>query len=162
MDRLFAPWRIKYIEMPKTGGCIFCELPGQNRDEENLILARLGKAFAIMNNFPYNPGHVMVAPFRHVGKPQELTEEEVLDMHRLVSTVMRAVEASLSPHGFNLGVNVGEVAGAGVLGHIHVHIVPRWLGDTNFMPVLADTKVVPEAVRETYYKIKKELDRLLP
>ncbi len=159
---MFAPWRIKYIEMPKGEGCIFCELPRQGRDEENLILARLGKAFAIMNNFPYNPGHVMVAPFRHVGQLYELTDEEVLDMHRLMSAVIRAIEAAMRPHGFNIGVNVGEVAGAGVPGHVHVHIVPRWKGDTNFMPVIADTKVVPEAVRETYWKIKGELEKILP
>ncbi len=161
MEKIFAPWRIEYIKMEKMEGCIFCELPKENKDEKNLILHRGKHAFVIMNNYPYNPGHVMVAPYRHVGSWENLNDEEVLDINNLVSLMIRAIKKAMNPHGFNIGINLGRVAGAGIVDHVHVHIVPRWDGDTNFMPVLADTKVIPQAMRETYRELKNSLSALL-
>ncbi len=161
MEKIFAPWRIEYIKMEKKEGCIFCELPKENEDEKNLILHRGKHAFVIMNNYPYNPGHVMVAPYRHVGAWEDLNDEEVLDINALVSLMIRAIKNAMNPHGFNIGINLGRVAGAGIVDHVHVHIVPRWDGDTNFMPVLADTKVIPQAMNETYSELKKALSALL-
>ena len=162
MDTLFAPWRIEYIKMEKQEGCIFCNLPRENEDEENLILHRGKHAFVIMNNYPYNPGHVMVAPFRHVGSWEELSDEEFVEMHHLVSLMIKAIRHAMNPHGFNIGVNLGRVAGAGIEDHVHVHIVPRWNGDTNFMPVIADTKVIPQAIRDTYRELKRAISAVSP
>ncbi len=161
MERLWAPWRIEYVRMEKMEGCIFCDLPAQNRDEENLILHRGKYAFVIMNNYPYNPGHLMVAPYRHVGEIHNLTQEEWMEIHKLLSLSMRAIEKTMKPQGFNIGVNIGRVAGAGVEGHIHFHIVPRWNGDTNFMPVIADTKVIVQGIRENYRELKEAINGIL-
>ncbi len=160
MEHIFAPWRIEYIRMEKKDGCIFCELPAENDDENNLILYRGKYAFVIMNNYPYNPGHVMVAPFRHVGDFDSLTAEEIKEIHQLVSLMIRAIKRAMNPDGFNIGLNIGRVAGAGVEHHIHVHIVPRWNGDTNFMPVISDTKVIPQALKETYHELKTVIGKL--
>ncbi|RLG46935.1 MAG: HIT family hydrolase [Thermoproteota archaeon] len=161
MKRLWAFWRIPYVRafFEREQGCIFCELPSRP-DEEALILVRARYCFALMNRFPYNPGHVMVAPFRHVPSLEDLEEEEVLDMFRVTRSLLRAIRESLKPHGFNLGVNVGRVAGAGFEGHVHLHIVPRWNGDTNFMPVIADTKVVSESISDTYSILRRALESL--
>ncbi|AGB04963.1 HIT family hydrolase, diadenosine tetraphosphate hydrolase [Aciduliprofundum sp. MAR08-339] len=161
MERLWAPWRIEYVRMEKMEGCIFCKFPRDNRDEENLILYRGKYAFIIMNNYPYNPGHVMVAPYRHVGNLEDLSDEEVLEMHHLTSLAIRAIKNAMNPGGFNIGINIGRVAGAGIEGHVHVHIVPRWNGDTNFMPVLADTKVIVQGIRENYSELRKELEKII-
>ena len=161
MRYIFAPWRIEYIKMEKPEGCIFCILPEERRDEENLILYRGKHAFVIMNNYPYNPGHVMVAPYRHVANLEDLSNEEWNEIHQLVKIMIGAIRKAMNPHGFNIGINLGRVAGAGVEGHIHVHIVPRWNGDTNFMPVIGDTKVIPQALRDTYAELKKALDELV-
>jgi len=161
MKTLWAPWRIEYIRSPKHGGCIFCDFPKENRDRERLILYRGRYSFIIMNNYPYNPGHVMVAPYRHVGHWEELNDEELMDMMRLTKLSVRAIKEAMHPDGFNIGVNIGEVAGAGIAGHVHVHIVPRWNGDTNFMPVISDTKVIPQALEETYDELKGVIERLL-
>ncbi|AIY90721.1 HIT family protein [Geoglobus acetivorans] len=159
MERLFAPWRIRYIQAPKYEGCIFCDFPGENRDEDRLILFRGKRNFVIMNNYPYNPGHVMVAPFRHVGNLEDLSQEELTEMMRLAQTCTKVIKEVMSPDGFNIGINMGKVAGAGIEEHIHLHIVPRWNGDTNFMPVLADVRVIPEAVKETYKKLKDGFEK---
>ncbi|MCD6559426.1 HIT family hydrolase [Thermococci archaeon] len=161
MKLIWAPWRIEYIRSPKHDGCIFCDFPKENRDRERLILYRGEHAFVIMNNYPYNPGHVMIAPYRHVGKWEELTDEELLDMMKLSQLMIKALKRSMNPDGFNLGVNLGRVAGAGIEDHVHIHIVPRWNGDTNFMPVVADTKIIPESLEETYKELKNALKEIL-
>ena len=159
MKKLFAPWRIEYIRMEKTKECIFCKLPEENDDEKNLILYRGKHAFAIMNNYPYNPGHVMVAPYRHVANFEDLKDEEIVDIYRISKLLIIAIKREMNPQGFNMGMNIGRVSGAGIEGHIHVHIVPRWSGDTNFMPVIGDTKVLPQALKETYNNIKRNLEK---
>ncbi|WP_297494911.1 HIT domain-containing protein [Thermococcus sp.] len=160
MKILWAPWRIEYIRSPKHEGCIFCDFPKENRDRERLILYRGKHAFVIMNNYPYNPGHVMVAPYRHVANWEELTDEELLEIMKLTQMIIRAIKKAMKPDGFNLGVNLGRVAGAGIDTHVHLHIVPRWNGDTNFMPVIADTKVIPESLEEAYDELKKAIEEV--
>ncbi len=157
MERLWAPWRIEYVRMEKIEECIFCKFPRESEDEKNLILHRGKHAFIIMNNYPYNPGHVMVAPYRHVANLEELSEDEVLEMHELSALAIKAIKMAMKPQGFNIGINIGRVAGAGIEGHIHIHIVPRWNGDTNFMPVLADTKVIVQEIRENYRELKRAI-----
>ncbi len=158
---IFAPWRIRYVRMPKKKGCIFCELPKEKEDEKNLILYRGKKVFAIMNNYPYNPGHVMIAPYRHVSSIEDLEEEEELEMMEVAKILIKAIRRAMNPDGFNVGINLGRVAGAGIEDHMHMHIVPRWNGDTNFMPVLADVRVIPQALEESYWEIKEKLKEVL-
>jgi ATP adenylyltransferase len=134
-------------------GCIFCDLPAREDDEKNLILARSKKAFVILNAFPYNAGHVMVAPFRHVGELEEASEEELADVDGLLKRSVRALKEEYHPQGFNIGMNLGLVAGAGIPDHIHWHVVPRWSGDTNFMPVVGQTKVLPELLEESFQRL---------
>jgi ATP adenylyltransferase len=134
-------------------GCIFCDLPAQDDDEANLILARGRLCFVIMNKFPYNSGHLMVAPFRHAGGYEELTREEHAEMAEWTARCLGALRATMGPHGFNIGVNQGTAAGAGILDHVHGHVVPRWGGDTNFMTTVGDVKVLPEALEVTYAKL---------
>ncbi|ASJ10860.1 HIT family hydrolase [Thermococcus sp. P6] len=161
MKVLWAPWRIEYIRSPKHDGCIFCDFPKENRDRERLILYRGSYAFVIMNNYPYNPGHVMIAPYRHAGRWEDLTKEELLEIMELSQLMIRAIKKTMNPDGFNMGVNLGRVAGAGIDDHVHLHIVPRWNGDTNFMPVVADTKVIPESLDEAYEELKKAIDEIV-
>ncbi|MFW6127869.1 MAG: HIT family protein [Halobacteriota archaeon] len=155
MDRIFAPWRIRYVLGPKHQGCIFCEFPKENRDKENLILYRGELNFVIMNRYPYNPGHLLVAPYRHIGDITDLSSDELADMMEKLSTAEKVIRKVMEPDGFNIGINVGSVAGAGMEEHLHAHIVPRWDGDTSFMPVFGDVQVVPEALEETYDKLKE-------
>jgi ATP adenylyltransferase len=156
MKQIWAPWRIKYIQIAKTGaeGCILCDKPKENNDEENYILYRGERNFLILNSYPYNPGHLMVAPYRHVASLKELTREELREHFDVVSRSVEVLKQVFKPGGFNVGINLGKVAGAGIDDHIHTHIVPRWQGDTNFMPVVSDVRVVPEALAETYDKLK--------
>jgi len=156
MERIWAPWRIQYIQMEKPEGCILCEKPKQNNDALNYILHRGDKNFIILNSYPYNPGHLMVAPYRHVASLEELTEEERHEHFEIVSQSIKVLRQVFNPGGFNIGMNVGKVAGTGIEDHFHTHIVPRWQGDTNFMPVLADIRVLPEALAETYQKLKSQ------
>ena len=160
MKIMWAPWRIEYIRSPKHDGCIFCDFPKENRDKERLILYRGKHCFIIMNNYPYNPGHVMIAPYRHVGRWEDLTDYELLEMMQLSQLMIKALKKTMKPQGFNMGVNLGRVAGAGIDDHVHLHIVPRWNGDTNFMPVIADTKVIPESLEEAYDELKKAIDEI--
>jgi ATP adenylyltransferase len=148
MERLWAPWRLEYIKRAdEEQGCIFCAAV-EALDEDGLVVRRGEHAFVLLNKFPYASGHVMVAPYRHVAEFGELTDEEALELHRLAQQALEALAAAYQPQGYNLGWNLGRVAGAGVLDHVHQHVVPRWGGDTNFMPVLADVKVLPEHLVE--------------
>ena len=153
MERLWAPWRLEYIKSAdEEQGCIFCAAV-EGDDEERLVVHRGPHTIALLNKFPYASGHFMVAPKRHVGEFGELTDEEVLDIHRSASSGIGALSALYAPQAYNLGWNLGRVAGAGVVDHVHLHVVPRWAGDTNFMPVLADVKVLPEHLVETRRKL---------
>jgi len=147
-----------YIESAeKTPGCIFCEFPKKGDDEAFLILHRGKSCFVIMNAFPYNPGHLMVVPYRHIAEYENLLDEELLEMNRLAGDCILALKKAMSPHGFNMGVNLGRIAGAGVEGHVHLHIVPRWSGDTNFITVTGQTRVLPEALPVTWAKLREAL-----
>jgi ATP adenylyltransferase len=152
--QLWAPWRLEYLESGAAPeGCIFCEKPRAD-DVESLIVRRGRLAYALMNLFPYSNGHMMVAPYRHVPEPGDLTADERLEVWTLWEQAVAALRAVMGPDGFNAGVNTGRVAGAGVEHHVHLHVVPRWNGDTNFMPVLADVRVVPEHIRTTAAKLR--------
>jgi ATP adenylyltransferase len=157
MEQLWAPWRIEYIERPKEGECILCQKPRENNDESNLILFRGQDNFVLLNAFPYNPGHLMIAPYRHVASLQDLTEDEAKEHFNIVKKSLALLEKVLQPAGFNVGLNIGKVAGAGIEGHLHTHIVPRWQGDANFMPVLSNTRIISEALASTYKKLKAKL-----
>ncbi len=160
MERLWAVWRVAYIKIAsKQKGCIFCELPASRRDDENLILLRSKHAFLMLNRFPYNPGHLMIAPYRHLADIEDLTKEEMLDIWKILGLSIKALKETMSPDGFNIGINVGRVAGAGFEGHVHLHIVPRWNGDTNFMPVVAETKVISESLESVYRELKKVIEK---
>ncbi|AEA47139.1 HIT family protein [Archaeoglobus veneficus] len=160
MERLFAPWRIRYILAPKYEGCIFCDFPKQDRDKENLILYRGKKTFIMMNRYPYNPGHVLVSPYRHVAELSELEMDEKVELIENIDLIIEAIRRAMNPDGFNVGLNIGKVAGAGMEAHLHFHVVPRWNGDTSFMPVFADVQVVPEALEETYDKLKEAIESI--
>jgi len=157
MQNLWAPWRIDYILSQKPSGCIFCEKPGENRDEDNLILWRGKYHFIILNAFPYNNGHMMVVPYRHTSSLSGWSAEERQEMMELADMGVELLRRTMRPDGFNLGINMGQVAGAGIADHIHLHIVPRWNGDTNFMPVLSDTRVISEHLTATFGKLKEAL-----
>jgi ATP adenylyltransferase len=146
---LWAPWRLEYVgQADEQGGCIFC-LAIEAEDEAGLVVHRGREAFVLLNKFPYASGHLMVAPYRHAGEFSELGDGEALEIHRLAGQGMGALAQLYGPQGFNLGWNLGRIAGAGVVDHAHLHLVPRWAGDTNFMPVLADVKVLPEHLVES-------------
>ena len=147
------------IDGPKDKGCIFCVKPQQRKDAANRILLRGESAFVMMNIFPYNNGHLMIAPYRHAGDLTKLRDAELLEMMTLAQACIREISACMRPDGYNLGFNLGRTAGAGIAGHVHLHLVPRWNGDTNFMPVLGGTKVISEALDATYRKIRKRLKK---
>jgi ATP adenylyltransferase len=154
VEKLWAPWRLEYIQRAdEQDGCFLCAAAEGGDDEELLVVHRGERAFAILNRFPYAAGHVMVAPVRHGVEFEQLDDPEALEVHRLAGAAMEALRAAMRPDGFNLGWNVGRVAGAGVTDHVHLHVVPRWAGDTNFMPVLADVKVIPQYLRDTRRKL---------
>lgn len=153
MEHLFATWRMAYIAAPKHRGCIFCDFPAEDRDGERYILHRGESCFVILNLYPYNPGHLMVVPYRHTNVYESLTDLEAMEMHRLTARAVAVLKREMGPDGFNIGINLGHPAGAGVEGHLHRHVVPRWSGDNNFMPVLTDTRVVPECLDATYRKL---------
>ena len=145
---------MEYIQREKTEGCILCEKPGQDSDVENYILYRGDKNFVIMNSYPYNPGHLLIVPYRHIASLEELTDEELHEHFDIVSRSVKVLRQVFSPDGFNLGTNIGKAAGAGIEDHIHTHVVPRWQSDNNFMPVISDVRIVPEALAETYKRLK--------
>jgi ATP adenylyltransferase len=153
MRYLWAPWRMDYISNGKQKGCIFCEKPKEKKDKKNLILYRGKYACVMMNKFPYNNGHLMVFPKRHCPDLEDLEVREFQELFVLLKTSTRVLKDRLHPQGFNIGMNIGKVGGAGFDEHIHFHIVPRWTGDTNFMPVIGETKTVPEYLEKTYQKL---------
>jgi ATP adenylyltransferase len=156
MKILWAPWRIKYI-LRKKEGCIFCDKLKENRDRKNYILLRGKSGFAMLNTFPYNNGHLMVASYKHVPDFDGLEEEELGELIGLVKTCTQILKKTLKPKGFNIGLNLGKVAGAGVEGHIHIHIVPRWEGDASFISTVGETKIIPESLDDTYRKLLSAL-----
>jgi len=154
MERLWAPWRLEYVQHADEGDeCIFCRAAALPEDEPELVIHRGERAFVLLNKFPYASGHLMVAPYRHGSAFDDLEDAEALETHRLAVDAIGALRAVFSPEGFNVGWNLGRVAGAGIVDHGHLHVVPRWNGDTNFMPVLADIKVIPEHLLETRRKL---------
>lgn len=158
MERLWAPWRMAFVsgESGTSGGsgCIFCDHLAAGDDEGAFILVRRSLTFVLLNAYPYNTGHLMVAPLRHAGDLVDLTTEERAELMELTARSVEVVRAAMNAEGFNVGINLGAVAGAGVPGHVHVHVVPRWGGDTNYMPVVGETKVLPETLEQTYAKLR--------
>ena len=157
MEQLWAPWRIRYILGEKESGCFFCKKSQESDDAKNHVLIRDRTCFALMNTYPYNAGHIMVAPYKHTGDIDELGEKEMADLTALVVRCKQLLGRTVKPTGFNIGLNLGRSAGAGVLDHVHWHVVPRWEGDTNFMPVTADTRVMPQALDELFAELKKHI-----
>jgi ATP adenylyltransferase len=147
---LWAPWRIEYIHSEKTGACFLCDIFAGKDDRENLLLFRGKTCAVVMNRYPYNSGHIMVAPYRHTAALEDLAPAENLEMAALTARAAAVLREVMSPQGFNIGINLGEAAGAGLKDHLHQHIVPRWTGDTNFMPVLGGPRVMPESLTATY------------
>lgn len=145
---------MEYVGAPRDEGCFLCRAAESEAEADDLVLARRDSVFAIINRYPYNTGHVMVAPVRHVGDVEALDDSEHLALMRLIVEVVEAVRNEMSPDGFNIGANLGETAGAGLPGHFHMHVVPRWAGDTNFMPVIGGAKVLPEILEETYRRLR--------
>lgn len=153
-EQLWSPWRMEYILNIKKGGCIFCRKL-KEPDAKAYIIQRKPTCFSMLNIFPYNNGHLMVAPKRHISKLESLTKRELTELISLLAESEGLIRKRLKPHGFNIGLNLGRSAGAGVIGHLHFHIVPRWEGDTNFMPVLGNTKVIPQLLEDTYKLLKR-------
>jgi ATP adenylyltransferase len=159
--RLWAPWRMTFIEAPKPQGCIFCDFPaqqGEEADRRNLLAHRSARSFTVLNRYPYNSGHVMVIPRAHVSLLEDLSSEEFADLHEELRLAARVVRDVYRPEGLNVGMNLGRVAGAGIADHLHYHVVPRWGGDTNFMPVLADTRVMVEHLDGAWEKLRRGFD----
>jgi ATP adenylyltransferase len=154
MELIWAPWRMEYVLLEKPEGCILCDKPEEDNDDSNRILYRGKMNYVIMNNYPYNPGHLLVAPYRHVDGLDKLTKDELHEHADIVSKCIIVLRRAFNPTAFNIGTNMGKIAGAGIDDHVHTHIVPRWQGDTNFMPVIGGVRVVPEALNETYKKLK--------
>lgn len=153
MRQLWAPWRLDYIQAAGDGAaCVFCAA-AEADDATGLVVHRTAEATVLLNKFPYASGHLMIAPRRHTGELGSLSDREALAVHRLGATALGVLAETMHPQGFNLGWNLGRIAGAGIVDHVHMHVVPRWAGDTNFMPVLADVKVMPEALEDTRRKL---------
>ncbi|MFQ5752674.1 MAG: HIT domain-containing protein [bacterium] len=155
LDILWAPWRMDYILGEKEEGCIFCSKVQENDDKKNLILYRGDHNFVIMNKYPYNNGHLMVVPYRHIAELEILEDSESLEMIKIISKSIAVLKQTIHPEGLNIGLNIGTIAGAGIEDHLHFHIVPRWAADTNFMPVVGQTKVISEALAKTWERLKE-------
>ena len=159
---LWAPWRMEYIEnCDKPEGCVFCDLPKQDNDKKNLIVFRGNTSFVIMNRYPYNNGHLMVVPYRHTCDLSSISDEEKIEIFNLLTLSKQVLTNVMNPHGFNVGMNLGRVSGAGIDDHLHFHIVPRWNGDTNFMPILGHAKVVSEGLEETWVKLNQSFAEVM-
>jgi len=156
MKNLWAPWRKAYVQGgKKESGCLFCRVAKENKDDTNLVLARKERCFLMLNLYPYNNGHLMIAPYMHVSSLEALPKEDRDELFAAVSAACTNIRKEMNPEGFNIGMNIGGIAGAGVADHIHVHIVPRWGGDTNFMPVVGEVKVISETLQDSYNRLKK-------
>ena len=160
MDSLHAPWRIEYILAPKSPSAesLFSRIALSSDDEANYVIVRDRTCYALLNTYPYTGGHLMIVPYKQTADLNELTEEEMSDLFKLTRRCQNALKQVMHPDGFNVGLNIGKVAGAGIVEHLHVHIVPRWQGDTNFMPVLAGTTVVPQALKELAAQLRAALN----
>jgi len=156
MDKLWAPWRVKYITkiVKETKGCVFCRILKEKKDAKNFILKRTSASIAVLNIYPYNNGHTLILPKRHVNDVSRLSRDEREDLYLLVDEIKDLLKKTMKAQGFNIGINLGRAAGAGYPGHVHIHIVPRWKGDVNFMPVVADTKVISQSLTELYRLLK--------
>ena len=162
MKRIWAPWRMQYIlQSDKGKGCILCDKPAETDDKANYILYRGKLNFIMLNAYPYAPGHLMIAPYRHLANVTDANSYELKEHAELIQLCIRLLTTGINAASFNIGMNVGRVAGAGVEGHIHTHVVPRWNGDNNFMAVVADTRVLSEGLDATYHKLKEGLNRLI-
>lgn len=157
-ERLWAPWRFKYIEQKQSSGCFFVELPQQENDRENGIVFRGATAFVILNRYPYTNGHLMIAPYKHTAEMSDLNDEELLEIQKLLAASVRWIRAAYGAEGFNIGVNLGHAGGAGVPSHIHWHVVPRWVGDTNFMTTVGDVRVLPQTIEESFDKLRSVME----
>ena len=156
MNKMWAPWRIKYVSKPKDKKCILCRAAKNKKLDKKLFVILRGKySFSVLNIYPYNNGHFMVSPYRHVKNLEQLKKEEILDLYEVIKRTKRLTDKVLKPEGYNLGVNLGRVGGAGIDGHTHIHVVPRWQGDTNFMPVIHNTKVISQSLTDLYSKLTK-------
>ena len=162
MDQLWAPWRLEYIQGPEDSGCIFCLDENLADDQTRLVVARGEHCYVIMNRYPYSNGHLMVSPYRHIADPCGLGNHEVLEIHQMMIHSQSVLREVCSAQGFNVGWNFGPVAGAGIADHIHMHIVPRWAGDSNFMPILADIRVIPQHIEKTYLLLAKAFLEIEP
>lgn len=161
MERLWAPWRMQLIESEKPSGCIFCKFFREQDDRANLVLGKTETSYVVLNKYPYNNGHLMVIPSAHVSSLEELSEEAYDDLQRLLRTAVRVLRDVYGPDALNVGMNLGRAAGAGIAEHLHWHIVPRWSGDVNFMPVLAETRVIPEHLEASWEKLRPAFERAL-
>ncbi|MGH7800345.1 MAG: HIT family protein [Thermodesulfobacteriota bacterium] len=156
MQKIWAPWRIEYLTKEREDGCIFCEKPREKKDRRNLILYRGKTGFIIMNRYPYSNGHLMAVPYRHLRELTQLNQKERLELMNLTTRCVEILK-DFKTEGFNIGMNIGKAAGAGIDDHIHFHVVPRWSGDTNFMPVIGDIKVIPEYLDQSYLKLTQQI-----
>jgi ATP adenylyltransferase len=154
MNKLWAPWRAKYITGKKDKGCIFCRAAKSKSKVKSYLIFKTKHSILMLNIFPYNNGHVMVSPIRHIRDFSFLRQEEVLDLFAALNKAKKLLDKVLKPHGYNIGINISKAAGAGIAGHMHIHIVPRWIGDTNFMPVLNDAKIISQSLDELYKRLK--------
>lgn len=161
MKRLWTPWRMKYLEAKRSEGCVFCQKIADSDDAKNHILYRGKHACVMLNLYPYTSGHLMIIPYAHAGRLADLPMEAQTEMLALLNKSLEVLQRALSPEGFNIGMNLGRAAGAGIDEHIHVHAVPRWTGDTNFMAIFAETRVVPEWLDDTYRKLKPIFDEVM-
>lgn len=155
MDQMWRDWRMEYIQAARDPGdaCIFCDLPGKDPEEAH-VLGRTTRAFVLLNLYPYNPGHLMVAPLRHTSSLEDLDPDEMAQLGMLLQESVGVLTGAMHPDGFNIGMNIGRVAGAGIPGHLHWHVVPRWNGDANFMPIVGETRVLPEMIADTWRKLR--------
>lgn len=163
MENLWAPWRLAYIKSAdriNEDGCVFCDLPSDKKenDRKNLIVYRSKESFVILNKYPYNGGHLLVVPYKHTNSLDDLSSSEMLELMQMLQESLKALQAAFGPHGYNIGMNLGRPAGAGIEGHLHFHVVPRWNGDTNFMPVVGHTKVISSGCDETWKKLRPHFE----